>query len=509
MYPQKETIDPISEIENLQADFLGSKSLESRKLLGQYFTGSSVSNYMASLIKPIKKDSIRLLDAGAGNGILTASSALQCLNLDIKNVHAVLYEIDELAIDKIRLNMELVASEFEAVGANFSYEIINDDFILTRPDKNDVEPFDISVINPPYFKYNVKTSPYSKAVADLYKGDPNIYASFMAVVCACLVDNGQLISITPRSFTNGLYFKGFRSFLLSQSALELIHIFKSRNKVFNDKTASILQENIICRFIKGQNLDEVEIRTSDCSGSISQTEDSTYSKNFIIDEIKDQNIIRIPESKYEAQIMLQAEKFNNTFEEVGYFISTGPVVEHRTREYISEEKYNNNSVPLYRPHNVTPLKAGVTFEHKKDVCFLLDEGHEKHTLKNNNFVLLKRLSSKDEKRRLVAAIHFADSSNTEYIGFGNKVNYLGVKGKDLEEVEAFGLAALFNSTFFDMYFRCLSGNTQVNATEIRILKFPTREQVKEIGQEIKKLNSFDTLKIDTIVNPIIGVNVFS
>ena len=136
---------------------------------------------------------------------------------------------------------------------------------------------------------------------------------------------------------------------------------------------------------------------------------------------------------------------------------------------------------------------------------MLDEGHEKHTMENGTFVLLKRFSSKDEKRRLVSGVHLASAHGCELIGFGNKTNYIGLSGGKLTIAEAYGLAAIFNSSFMDKYFRCISGNTQVNATEIRVMKFPTREQVKEIGKQAQKLKTTDTSEIDLIVNPVLGV----
>lgn len=498
--------DTLQLVGKLQNQFLSSKTMSERKKLGQFFTGSVVSDYMASLLnKPINK-SIRILDAGAGTGVLTVSAALQCLEFGCTDVHAVLYELDDEAIPNLEKTLTIIQSNFEQLQKNFTFEIICADFVLSRPDKNkESKQFDIAVINPPYFKYSVKDSPYAKATTDLYHGNPNIYASFMAVVMACLKSEGQMVTITPRSFSNGLYFKGFRSYLLGSSYLKNIHIFKKRDQVFKNSNNAVLQENIICHFIKGEEQDSITIRSSDSDTNINDADEEIYSSQLLIDPSNDQYIIRIPESSYEASFLKQAELFNDTFEGSGYFISTGRVVEHRTRQFTTKASHQPKHIPLYRPHNVTPLKATWTGEHRKDASFALRDEHEKHTIKNGTFVLLKRFSSKDEKRRLVAGVHLQSEHECELIGFGNKLNYIGLSDGALTKTEAYGLAAIFNSSFMDKYFRCISGNTQVNATEIRIMKFPNREQVKEIGNKTKNLKTFKTNKINLIVNQVLGV----
>jgi adenine-specific DNA-methyltransferase len=503
------TTDVINAIAALQDDFLKSKTLAQRKALGQFFTGAVVSNYMASLVNAPADKSVRLLDAGAGVGILTASTAIHCLNQGCNQVHAVLFELDQSAIANLDKAMQIITQLFDEHSSTFTYEIHNQDFVLARPDQNKAIPaFDITVINPPYFKYSAKESAYAQAAADLYRGDPNIYASFMGVAMSCLSQSGQMVVISPRSFTNGLYFKGFRQYLLAAANLSLVHIFKSRDKVFQGENANVLQENIICRFIKTAQDSHIVVRSSVCDSSIANTEENIYTTSLIIDPTNDQKIIRIPETINDAKILKQAEKLASTFEGSGYFISTGPVVEHRTREFITEDTDERNTVPLYRPHNVTRLRTTWTGDHKKDVAFKLDENHHKHTLQNDTYVLLKRFSSKDEKRRLVSGVHLVNGSEHNLIGFGNKMNYIGVKDNKLTPVEAFGLSALFNSTFMDKYFRSISGNTQVNATEIRVLKFPSKEQVITIGEQVERLSTPCTAELDAIINPILAITDF-
>ncbi len=507
---QQSLINPVQDIVSIQKDFLTSKTLEERKSLGQFFTGLMVSDYMASLIECPDNKTVRILDAGAGIGILTASAALHCLNLGYTSVHAVLYEIDQKALPGLKQTSDIIRKIYKTQKASFTCEIYCEDFILARPDMDrKIDPFDIAIINPPYFKYSAKSSPYAKATADLYRGDPNIYASFMALAMASLKRNGQMITITPRSFTNGLYFKGLRSYLLTTSSLKSVHIFKHRDKIFKDASSTVLQENIICRFKKSCQTKNITVTSSNDDADIQHQVKEEYPTRLIIDPSNDQNMIRIPESAYEAEILQQAESLETTFQDAGYFISTGRIVEHRTREYITDNTKTKNSIPLYRPHNVTPLQATWTGKHKKDVSFLLLEKHEKHTISNQTYVLLKRFSSKDEKRRLVASIHLSKLHNCQQIGFGNKINYLGLKNEKISSTEAYGLVAVFNSSFMDRYFRCISGNTQVNASEIRLLRFPKRNQIVKIGRQIKTQKTINIKVIDLIVHSTLELIVSS
>jgi adenine-specific DNA-methyltransferase len=496
----------VNTVLNNQKSFLATKPLTERKTLGQYFTSDVIAAYMASLINLEHLHSVRILDAGAGSGILSAATAIECLAQGVRQVHLVAYEIDPQVIPYLESTLSHVQDEFDKQASTFTYEIVCEDFVLHRPDKRyQKDQFDTAVINPPYFKYSVSESPYAKAVSDLYRGDPNVYASFMAIVLASLKPAGQMVSISPRSFTNGLYFKGFRKYLLDHSSLDLVHIFKHRNKLFKDEFSSVLQENVICLFTKEKQNPEIRLRTSECSSTLENLNENSLESKLLIDCSNQHKMIRLPESNQQLKALRIAEKLSYSFEDVGYFISTGPVVEHRTREFINK-KLTTDSIPLYRPHNIEFMRVHWSGKHKKDVCFRLLEGYDKHTLINSNYVLLKRFTSKDEKRRLVAGVYVKDHHNTNLIGFGNKTNYIGVKGDSLSLEEAYGISAIFNSSFMESYFRSISGNTQVNATEIRVMKFPTRNEVLKLGRQLKDAPIPNQDELDRTVNKVLRLS---
>lgn len=484
-----------------QSLFLSSRPGEARRELGQYYTGDKTASYMASMLQPLHADEVRILDAGAGSGILTVAATLRCLEFGNRVIHAVLYELDEHALPHLQETMESLAGVCFEHGGHFTYEIRHRDFVLDRPDRDEA-PFDVSLINPPYFKYNSRTSPYAGATADLYKGNPNIYASFTAVVTATMSVDGQMVVIIPRSFANGLYFKGFRRYLNRAMSLKKIHIFRARNKVF--KEHDVLQENVICAYRREAQSETIDICTSEGQEDLGSVSTSTYPTSLIIDTSSDHEIIRIPESREDARIIEAVEQWESSFQGNGYFISTGPVVEHRVRAFITSSQNHQGSVPLFRMHNVRAFTVSWSGEHKKDVRFCLVEGHEKHTSDNKPYVILKRFSSKDEKRRLVAGVSNPDEIGGKLIALENHLNYIGVENGNFDLFEAYGLAALMNSTLLDKYFRCLSGNTQVNATEIRMLKLPLRSTICKIGEAFLDRQCTDQGSIDNIVDAYVG-----
>jgi adenine-specific DNA-methyltransferase len=116
-------------------------------------------------------------------------------------------------------------------------------------------------------------------------------------------------------------------------------------------------------------------------------------------------------------------------------------------------------------------------------------------------VVVKRFSAKEERRRVVAAV-WDSHRNTSAVAFENHLNIFHANGAGLDRDLAVGLSYWLNSSIVDNFFRTFSGHTQVNATDLRTLRFPPLSALKALGQEqemlLPKQNEIDRLIIEII-----------
>jgi len=105
-------------------------------------------------------------------------------------------------------------------------------------------------------------------------------------------------------------------------------------------------------------------------------------------------------------------------------------------------------------------------------------------LPNETYVIVKRFTSKEEPRRLVAAVHHPVGVPSTHVGFENHLNVYHCDGRGIDPRLARGLALYLNSSVVDIHFRQFSGHTQVNATDLRNLRYPLLDQLERLGAAI-------------------------
>jgi adenine-specific DNA-methyltransferase len=485
-----------------------------KKKFGQYLTPVVVSDFMAGLLTP-KKDTVRMIDPGAGAGILACAACEFLCTQKTKPTQIILdvYETDNMLLDVLKKALSHLYEYLKNNGVCLKFSIYSDDFILKyahflsktptlfQENKDDIF-FDICISNPPYFKLS-KTDIRATAASEVVHGQPNIYALFMAVGASVLLDKGEFVFITPRSFTSGPYFQLFRNRFFETMRPEFIHIFDSRRETF--KRDKVLQENIILKARRDDNWQTANTNpTVIISESInSQDMQYTHSKKFpistVIDKGTREKILKIHPRNGKSTMLEKIDSLDSTLHEYGLEISTGPVVPFRAKKYISEKESNDNHyAPLFWLQNVQPMQAiwPVATRQKPQYIAISDDSR-KLLVPVGNYVLLRRFSAKEETRRLTAAPLIASKTQFKWIGLENHLNYIYRVGGNLSEEEAWGLAVLYNSSFYNEYFRTLNGSTQVSATEIRTIALPPLSIICEIGKRAMEftniLDNIDSL----------------
>lgn len=133
--------------------------------------------------------------------------------------------------------------------------------------------------------------------------------------------------------------------------------------------------------------------------------------------------------------------------------STGKVVDFRTRENLCTD-FIDDSVPLIFPQHLQKYAINWPIANaKKPNALLNNERTANLMVQNGSYVLTHRLTTKEEKPRVVASIYTADLADVKVVGFENKTNYFHALGNPLEDSIVRGLRGFLNSTLVDKYFR--------------------------------------------------------
>ncbi len=449
--------------------------------LGQFMTPASVASFMASLF-PDEPSPRRLLDAGAGLGALTCA-VLDRWQDPEATVEA--YEIDP------RLREHLTAT----LGVYSSQSVIHaKDFLgdaAQRIASGDA-PFTHAILNPPYKKIsnnsNARTAASSAGLETV-----NLYSAFVGLALALLCPGGQLVAIIPRSFANGPYYKPFRTWIRAHGAIRHLHLFGSRDSAFRDD--QVLQENIILRIERGGQEEPVQVShsTDDTFADLTQ-ETVPYSAIFRPGDLE--QFLHVPDGKVDP---LDTPRIASSLTDLGIGVSTGPIVDFRMREDLRQEP-GPGDVPLIYPHHLPgSTLAWPASGSKKANAIANNERTSRWLFPAGTYVLTRRFSSKEEKRRVVAYLLPSDALSSSYVGFENHMNVFHAGKQGLPEALAWGLYAWLNSTALDQHLRRFSGHTQVNATDLRNMRYPNRPALEALGQKVKNLRALNQDALDRLV----------
>jgi adenine-specific DNA-methyltransferase len=463
----------------------------SRAAKGQFLTPPPVARLMASMFEATS-GSVRLLDAGAGVGSLTAAFVDEMCrrNSPPAEILVTAYEVDPFFIEYLNETFGLCRAACERQGIRFAGEVMTTDFIeaginsldgkLFAQGRND---YTCAILNPPYHKIN------SGSVTRLLLRSAgiettNLYAAFVALAVRLLGRGGELVAITPRSFCNGTYFKPFRQLFLDSMTFRRIHVFNSRDLAFRED--QVLQENIIFHAVKRK---EKNAKVAVSTGGDPDSEDllpRELGQEQLVHPADPDLFIHIVSEDYEQNVRELMDRFDSSLADIGLSVSTGRVVDFRAKDFLrAMPERGIKCAPLIYPGHLDgwgvrwPREGG-----KKPNALVVTPETQGLFVPRGTYVLVKRFSAKEEPRRVVASVYDPAQYPAPLVGFENHLNYYHANGEGLPTDLAKGLTAYLNSTLVDSYFRQFSGHTQVNAGDLRSLKYPSRAELESLGTGI-------------------------
>lgn len=458
--------------------------------LAQFMTPQSIAGFMASLFGPLSPE-VRLLDPGAGVGSLTAAFIDEMLGRDRPpgTVEATAYELDDVMLQCLHMTLEQCRLACSSAGVVLRPIVIEEDFVAegvatlqTRGTLFDEgrRGFTHCIMNPPYRKI-ATDSPHRLALRAAGVETSNIYAGFVALATMLLEDGGELVAIIPRSFCNGPYFRPFRQLLFTNMAIRSIHVFEARDQAFSED--EVLQENVIIHGLRGAAQGDVTVTSSVGPDFSTMTCRSVPFHELVRPDDPDK-VLHVVATEFDRRVAELMATFTSTLSDLEVEVCTGPVVDFRLRDAISDSP-TVGSVPLiYATHLHDNYVAWPMLEGRKPNAIRVTDQSRQWLMPNGWYTLTKRFTSKEERRRIVASIHDPGRAPGELIGFENHLNVFHSSGRGLEPDVAKGLAVYLNTTIVDLHFRQWSGHTQVNATDLRMMRYPSLDVLRTLGERV-------------------------
>jgi len=341
------------------------------------------------------------------------------------------------------------------------------------------ETVDVVVCNPPYRKMVAEElDDLRESFADVLQAQPNLYGVFFGLCVRLLRPGGHAALVTPTSFLSGQYFSRLREFLLANTDVCHIGMVSDRQGVFID----VEQET---------SLTVLRRRPQKLAGS-ARSQVSVVSAEGRYRGVGecvlpgDGKAWPIPRAVPDVPLLKAYSDSSFRLHDYGYKVRIGAYVWNRdTRpHYASIDEVRKagveNATPLVWSRDITvggfvDFDAGAGYVGERRFVDLGDRHHT--SVVRRPAVILQRVTSNDQPRRLVAAPVPA-SIYEQFEGFVGENHIVILEQQPRSAFSPAEMAQLLSTEPVDRYFRCISGATNVSAFELRQLALPDPARVR-------------------------------
>ncbi|WP_295512943.1 HsdM family class I SAM-dependent methyltransferase [uncultured Sulfitobacter sp.] len=445
-----------------------------KSLGGIFYSPPAISDMLLALANDAKADWTRhrFLEPSCGGGVILTAIAERMIDaikrrpcsevLTHLSKNLVGYEIDPFGAWLAQVSIDILALPFcRDQDAIFRTIVKCADTLAIRESKQ----FDFVIGNPPFGRTKL-TAEQRRHFERSTFGHANLFALFWDQALRFVRVGGTIVFVTPTSFLSGRYSRKLRNLLSEHTEPKHLQFLRSRSSVFE----GVRQEMVISSVTRIQPRPPVTVQEI-YHGSNGELKIYQLGRHQITRELGAP--WAFPRSREQAGLENILNGFECRLSDWGYSVSTGPIIWNRHKHRL-RSNHTGQSVPLIWSEAVRRL--GVfqwrASRQKGKIWFETENGDE-HLLCTEQCILVQRATTKEQPRRLVAALlpkTFLDQHGSVVVE--NHINIIRpIQNRPRVSLE--DLANYLNSKIADNVLRCIAGGTSVSASDLLTMPLPS------------------------------------
>ncbi len=459
--------------------------------LGRFFTPSPVARELAAVLPLPEREEVRLLDAGAGTGILAvAAIEALCRAGHVRRIHLDAYENDPRLLPTLADILERVRRRAKHdYDVRLRVRILEADFFeeargLAEPAPGEGR-YDIALTHPPV---GVPT-PGSAAEAysrRVLSRDTDLAFLFAEATAARLEEDGVMAAVLPVSFADSAEAAPLRERLFARAPLYALSLDFGKRGDRADKTMLA-----ILRY--GEEPPAVTVRVAKADG-VDELPPIPYPVAVFSSEYK----VLLAKSRSDIAMVRAMNSFPCRLSDFGLVVKTGLTIEARYRDCLRKTR-EEGAIPLLHPAGL--FDGQMHFPVKGRERGYLIPRIPSLAAPNHTMVLVKRVPSKKDGRHLVAGVYFSGQlPHDAMISTDNKLNVIKAVEGEMEADFASGLAAVLSSQYYERYCALTGALAHVNAGALAALPLPEYALILSIGRRLAVARNYSLRVVDAVAS---------
>lgn len=468
---------------------------EYRKRLAMYFTPPPIANRLLDDLadEGALFDQHVFMDPACGGAAFLALVADRMRNALLKRgktptamlrhaeTHLAGIDVDETLCALARHFLRMVFyTEVCAVGRAPRFDVDNADS-LTKYRRRQPQ-YDVVVCNPPYRKLSREEAElHRERFGEAMQGQPNLYALFIQLSIKFTKTNGIVGLVTPTSFLSGQSFSSLRSFLLNRTAVKHIGIIRDRIRVYLD-----VEQDTALTTIRPGN----QVRHENAIAGISVVDRrGRYTRVGRCPLPNSGSSWPLARDAADIALLQHAAKIEYRLADYGYVPTIGAFVWNRDKRptYLTFDK-----IPRTRLADTYPLLWASDLHASGNLRFDQHKASEAQhryvylgqssqaMVKTRPAVLLQRVSTSDQKRRLIGAT-VSENFVSEHRGYVGENHVVILEQKSARPaLTPKQMLALLKTAVVNRYFNCISGCSNVSIFELLQLPLPNPQELSRL-----------------------------